>query len=38
MVATAYNLVRMSRLIAEDESKGPIIALSSLGEVCLCDT
>lgn len=26
LVATAYNLVRMSRLIAEEESKVPIVA------------
>ena len=35
--ATAYNLVRMSRLIAEEEPKVPIVAYPSLREVCLSD-
>lgn len=37
LVATAYNLVRMSRLIAEEEAKVPIVALPSLGKVRLSD-
>ena len=37
LVATAYNLVRMSMLIAEGEAKVPIVTQPSRGEVCLCD-
>ena len=38
LVATAYNLVTMSRLIAEGESKVPNVGQSALDEVCLYDT
>ena len=37
LVATGYNLVRMSRLMADDETRVPIGTWSSLGEVCLSD-
>ena len=37
LVATAYNLVRMSRLIARWKAEVPVLSWSPVVDVCLSD-